>query len=237
MSRKKAKATEDTAEHVEATAPEAGADSPAQDEQPVNKAFTPKKGRPTPKRNEQERLAGVRRTAYEAPETPGEARKRRKELKNSMSKEEYKALKAKKRKEREEERRHINERMMAGDERYLMDRDKGPERRFVRDWVDSHRYLMNFFMPIALIVIVIMIIGLRNPMLANTASLIMFGILIIMLIEGIILGRKVNRMVREKFPDTTLGKFGLGMYAFGRATMIRKMRTPAPQVEIGEDVH
>ena len=62
------------------------------------------------------------------------------------------------------------------------------------------------------------------------------GILILMVIEGIILGRKVNRLVREKYPDTTLGKFGLGMYAFGRATMIRKMRNPAPQVEIGEDV-
>ena len=232
-SRKKSTSTSAAASTAAASAE---ATPEAEDKQPSNKAFTPPKGRPTPKRNEQERQAGVRRGPYQGPETPAEARKRRKELKASMSKEEYKELKAKERREREAERRHINERMMAGDERYLMDRDKGPERRFVRDWVDSHRYLGNFFMPIALVVVLIMVIGLRNPMLANTASLVMFGILILMVIEGIILGRKVNRLVREKYPDTTLGKFGLGMYAFGRATMIRKMRNPAPQVEIGEDV-
>ena len=57
-----------------------------------SKAFTPKKGRPTPKRNEVEREVGVRRTAFDAPSTSKEARERRKELKNSMSKDEYLSL-------------------------------------------------------------------------------------------------------------------------------------------------
>ena len=89
-----------------------------------NKAFTPKKGRPTPKRNEVEREQGVRREAYEAPTTPAEARKRKKELKASMSKQEYKAMKQRERDQAARERRRVNERMMAGDEKYLMDRDK-----------------------------------------------------------------------------------------------------------------
>lgn len=54
------------------------------------KGYTPPKGHATPKRNDVERQRGVRKTAYKAPETPAEARKQRKELKNSMSKEEYK---------------------------------------------------------------------------------------------------------------------------------------------------
>ena len=201
-----------------------------------NKAFTPKKGRPTPKRNEVEREHGVRREAYEAPTTPAEARKRRKELKASMSKEEYKAMKQRERDQAARERRRVNERMMAGDEKYLMARDKGPERRFVRDWVDSHRYLMNLFLPMTLIVIILMVIGVKNPQVANLASIVMMVIFLIMIGEGIWLARKLNRQVRERFPETTQGKFGIGIYAFTRATMIRRLRTPAPQKQPGDKV-
>ena len=104
-SRKKSTSTDAAASTAAASAE---ATPEAEDKQPTNKAFTPPKGRPTPKRNEQERQAGVRRGPYQGPETPAEARKRRKELKASMSKEEYKELKAKERQEREAERRHIN---------------------------------------------------------------------------------------------------------------------------------
>lgn len=202
----------------------------------ASKAFTPKKGRPTPKRNEVERQHGVRRTAYDAPTTPGQARKRRKELKASMSKAEYKAMKQRKRDEKARERRKVNERMMAGEEAYLMDRDKGREKRFVRDWVDAHRYLMNLFLPMTLAVIVVMIFGMSNPNLANLASLVVMAIFLIMVVEGIVLGRRINREVNERFPDNTYGKFGLGFYAFTRATMIRRLRTPAPQKNVGDKV-
>lgn len=203
---------------------------------PTSKAFTPKKGRPTPKRNEVERRVGVRRTAYEAPATPGEARKRRKALKKSMSKDEYKAMKQRERDEKARERRRINERMMAGDEDYLLERDQGPEKRFVRDWVDSRRFLMNLFLPMTFIVIVIMLLGMRNPAIANLASIVMVVIFALMLAEGIIIGRRVNRQVNERFPKNPHGKFSLGMYAFTRATMLRRMRTPAPQKNIGDTV-
>lgn len=201
-----------------------------------SKAYTPKKGRPTPKRNEVERKVGVRRSAFEAPATPGEARKRRKELKNSMSKEEYKAMKQRKRDEEARARRKANERMMAGDEDYMMERDRGPEKRFVRDWVDSHRYLMNFFLPMTFVVIIIMLIGMSNPSFANLSSFVMMAVFLIMLVEGIWLGRKINRMVNERYPRNPHSKFSLGMYAFTRATMIRKMRTPAPQKNVGDTV-
>ncbi len=200
-----------------------------------SKAFTPKKGRPTPKRNEQERKAGVRHDPVKAPETAAEARKRRKELKNSMSKEEYKAYKQRQRDEAARERRRINDRMMAGDENYLLDRDKGPERRFVRNWVDSHRYIMNLFLPLTVVALIIMVIGVKNPSVANIASLFMMAVIIVMMVEGFMLSRRVNAEVRKRFPDTALSKRSVGFYAFTRATMIRRMRTPAPQVQVGQE--
>lgn len=200
------------------------------------KGYTPPKGRATPKRNDQERAAGVRKTKYEAPTTPGEARKRRKELKESMGREEYKAMKAREKEQKAAERKKVSDRMMAGDEAYLLDRDKGPERRFIRNYVDAHRYFMNYFVPAAFIVMIIMIIGTKLPLFANISSLVMLAIFVGMVLEGWLLGRRVNKLVSEKFPNTSLGKASIGFYAFTRATMIRKMRTPAPQVEIGEDV-
>lgn len=197
---------------------------------------TPKKGRPTPKRNEVERAAGTRRAHYEAPMTPKEARQRRKDVKNSMSKEEFKEAKRKQREEATAARRKANDRMMAGDPDYLLARDQGKEKLLVRNWVDSHRYAMNIFLPIALVVVLVMIVGTQIPALANLLSIVMMVIIIGMVIEGFFLGRKVNKVVRARYPETTFGKWSLGFYAFTRATMIRRMRTPAPQVKIGDEV-
>lgn len=229
-------ADEGVAETEAETKAAAETKSAAESQEKTSKAYTPKKGKATPKRNDQERKHGVRRSAYSAPKTPDEARKQRKELKASMSKEEYKAMKQRQRDEANRERRRANERMMAGDEDYMMDRDKGPEKRFVRDWVDSHRYLMNFFLPMAVFVIAIMIFGMSNPNVANLASLVMMVVFLIMLAEGLWLGRRVNREVNERFPDNPHGKFSLGMYAFTRAAMIRRLRTPAPQKQVGDSV-
>ena len=145
-------------------------------------------------------------------------------------------MKQRQKDEANRERRRANQRMMAGDEDYLMDRDKGPEKRFVRDWIDSRRYMMNFFLPLALLVIVIMIFGMSNPNIANLASLVMMVVFLIMIGEGIWLGRRINREVNERFPNNPHGKFSLGLYAFTRATMIRRLRTPAPQKQIGDSV-
>jgi hypothetical protein len=200
------------------------------------KGQTPKKGRPTPKRNEVERSTGVRRTHFDAPLTPKEARKRKKDVKNLMSKQEYKEQKRKERDEAAEARRKANDRMMAGDPDYLLPRDQGREKLLVRNFVDSHRYLMNYFLPIALVIVVVMIVGTQMPDVANMLSLFMLVVVIVMVVEGFFLGRKVNRLVRERHPDTTFGKWSLGFYAFTRATMIRKMRTPAPQVQLGDSI-
>ncbi|MDN5684894.1 DUF3043 domain-containing protein, partial [Corynebacterium glyciniphilum] len=78
--------------------------------------------------------------------------------------------------------------------------------------------------------------GTRMPLIANYISLFMLVVILILVVEGLFLGRKVNRLVRDRFPDTTFGKWAIGFYAFTRATMIRKMRTPAPQVNIGDAV-
>ena len=76
-----------------------------QAEEKLPKGYTPPKGRPTPKRIDQEIKRGVVRDPNAA--TPAQIRQREKELKKTMSKEEWKAHKKKVREENRARNREI----------------------------------------------------------------------------------------------------------------------------------
>ncbi|MCP2290602.1 DUF3043 domain-containing protein [Nocardia amikacinitolerans] len=187
--------------------------------------LTPGKGRPTPKRREAE---GKRRgPVAPAPLTAKEARARRKATRGT--KEERKAASAERRQAAQERRA----RMLAGEDKYLLPRDQGPVRGYVRDLVDARRNLVGLFMPMALVLIMSMFAA---PGLQTIVTLAMLVMMLFMIIEGVILGRIVNNRVRERFPDNTDTGFRLGWYAFVRASQIRKMRAPKPRVSPGDAV-
>lgn len=171
-----------------------------------------------------------------APTTPAQDREKRKKLKESMTKEEWKAHKAKEREQHRAVQREAQARMDAGDERYLLARDRGEERRFVRDWVDARRHINNFVMPAALVLLVIMLVSNAAPQLAQVTSLVAMAFIVVFFIEGIFIGRRANAAVRERFPGTNQTGFGLGMSAYSRATQPRRWRTPRPRVELGADI-
>ena len=201
-----------------------------------SRAYTPKKGRPTPKRNEIERAHGTRRGPITPPKTRKEAREQRKQQKATMSKEELKAQKARERADRREQRRIADERMAAGDPKYMLPRDQGPERALVRDWVDSRRFFANVFLPVALALLLIMFIGQAFPVAANVASIFSMILIIVLVVEAITIGKRANKLVRERFPDTDAAGAGLGFYAYSRASQPRRLRTPRPQKNIGDEV-
>ena len=189
-------------------------------------AYTPGKGRPTPSRREaQGKRSGP---VTPPPTTRAEARARKKELKSSMSKDDKKKLRSEQRSQRLESR----ERMMAGEERYLLPRDKGDARRYARDIVDSRRNFAGLFMPFALVLIVVIFM----PQIAAYSTFVLLGFVVLMAIDGVILGRIVNSRVRERYPDAAGTGFRLGWYAFTRAMQLRQMRAPKPQVSAGDEV-
>jgi hypothetical protein len=163
--------------------------------------------------------------------TGAEARARRKLLAGpKLSRRERKAAREKRRAQMADRR----EGMMAGDDRYLLPRDQGPVRRYVRDLVDARRNLLGAFMPSAL---GLMFFMLAVPPLKGYISPLMMVLMVFMLIDAIILTRKVGRRVQEKFPDNTEHRLKLGFYAAGRATQLRRMRVPRPQVARGSRVN
>jgi hypothetical protein len=177
---------------------------------------TPSKGRPTPKRREAE---GRRRGPVPPPpRTQREAYKRARGNKG----------------DRRRDASVRRERMAAGDEKYLLPRDKGPVRAFVRNSVDSRRHLVGLFMPLALLVLVAMLAP--SPAIQVYAAPVAMAALLVMVVEGIFMGRGIVRQIRLKFPDAKDGGLSLGWYAFVRASQIRKLRMPKPQAKPGDTV-
>lgn len=170
---------------------------------------TPGKGRPTPKRREAETKR--RGPVAPPPMTQREAIKR------------SRGNKAERRKATAERR----QRMMEGDDRYLMPRDRGPVRAYTRDLVDTRRHLMGMFMPLVLVVFATTLV--QNLVVQQYATLACMILLLTMAFEGTMLGRMVNKKVRAKFPDAKDRPLSLGWYAFTRAMQIRKLRVPRPR--------
>jgi hypothetical protein len=183
------------------------------------------KGRATPKRD-----ARRRGPVVPAPMTAAEARRRRKEVAGpKLSREERKADKARRRTRMSDRR----ERMMAGEEGYLLPRDQGPVRRYVRDVVDSRRNVLGLFMPSALALLFVMMSVPQVQLYMSPAMLVLVAI---MGIDAIFLARKVNNLVDVKFPNNTESRWKLGLYAASRASQLRRMRAPRPQVNRGDTV-
>ncbi len=192
--------------------------------------ITGPKGRPTPKRADAARRRAKKGPVAPAPMTASEARARRKALAGpKLSREERRAERTASRARMADRR----ERMMAGEEAYLLPRDQGPVRRYVRDLVDSRRNALGLFMPSALALLFVMF---AVPQLQLYMSPAMLVLMAVMGIDAIILGRKVGKLVDTKFPSNTESHWKLGLYAAGRASQMRRMRAPKPQVERGSRV-
>lgn len=187
------------------------------------KSFTPAKGRATPKRREAE--AKRRGPVAPPPTSMREAMKRNKELRksNPVSKDERRA-----------EAKVRRDRMMSGDERYLLPRDKGPVKAYVRDLVDSRRNLLGLFMPLAVIVFLALLLPV--PAVQQYITLVCTAMLLVMAGEGVINGRKIVKLAREKFPKETIRGGQLGWYAFVRSSQIRKLRVPKPRLKAGQPI-
>jgi DUF3043 family protein len=182
---------------------------------------TAPKGRPTPKRD-------VKRPVAPAPMTAAEARRRRRDTK--LTRAERREVKAAQRHNMSDRR----ERMMQGEEAYLLPRDKGPERSFVRDVVDSRRNVLGLFMPLAFGLILFSFAA--PPQIAVLLSYAMVALVPIMLIAAFVLGRSVIKLVDQKFPKSTESGWRLGFYAASRASQLRRMRVPRPRVQRGDKV-
>ncbi len=122
---------------------------------------------------------------------------------------------------------------MRGDENALPARDRGPERRFVRNYVDARRSIGEYFLPIIFLVLVLTLIPEASVQIGAIA--IMYSVLMIAVVDGVFLSRRIRKLLGEKFPNSSTK--GLGMYAWLRSTQMRRLRAPHPQLKVGDKVN
>ena len=166
------------------------------------------KGRPTPKRKEAE---SKRKVSSLAP---------------IVTKDQKRASKALARQDRVAQRAAY----LRGEESALPLRDRGAARRYVRNYVDSRRSTGEYFLPTIFVVLVLTLFPV--PAIQLGAIVLMYAMLIVAVIDGILLSKKIRKAVEEQFPGTETK--GLGMYAWLRSTQMRRLRAPHPQVSVSK---
>nr|WP_243062900.1 DUF3043 domain-containing protein [Humibacter sp. RRB41] len=119
--------------------------------------------------------------------------------------------------------------MAAGDERYLTQRDKGPQRRYVRDYVDARYTVAEFLMPVMLIVVIFSFVQITA--LQYYAIIVLWVFFAIAIIDSIVMVSMMKRRIRDKFGAA---ERGLNWYAIMRALQFRMIRVPKPQVKRGQ---
>ena len=180
------------------------------DKPEVIKAETRGKGRPTPTRKEAE-------AANRRPLVP----KDRKAAKRG----------ARARRDAEFQREQLA--MKTGDEAQLPYAHKGPVRRWARDYIDARFNIASYFFGLALAVLLLVFLQILNPDIAVIAMVILYGVMLIMLIDSFIASGKMKKKAVEKFGDDRVPR-GIRWQMFGRTFYPRRWRRPIPMVDRGE---
>jgi hypothetical protein len=130
------------------------------------------------------------------------------------------------------ERAEASAGMRAGDERYLLARDRGPERLLVRNIVDSRRTVGTWFFAGAIIVLVGS--STRMPVAVQVAANLLWAVLAVgVIVDSWLISRKIKRLIAERFPKTTVRTGSLYLYGIMRGLTFRRMRVPKPAIDLG----
>ncbi|GGQ44168.1 membrane protein [Streptomyces althioticus] len=166
------------------------------------------KGRPTPKRSVAQ---SQRRSVANTTMSRKEASKRQREERRAALERQRQAL-------------------ASGDERYLPARDKGPVRRFARDFVDSRFHIAEWFLPMAVVILVLSMVQVAQ--LQNIALLLWLVVIVMIVLDSVVTGFRLKKTLAERFPDEN--RRGAVAYALMRTLQMRRLRLPKPQVKRGE---
>lgn len=166
------------------------------------------KGTPTPRRKDQE-------AARRRPLVPTDR----------------KASKAAERAAMQDQRQKMRQALDTGDEKFLPLRDKGPQKRFVRDFVDARFTLGEYLMFGALVFVVL---SFMVPSSSDQMFYVLGGfwaMFLAVFVDVFILSRQLRKRLKQKFGEVERGTVWYGSM---RALQFRKLRLPKPMVKRGQ---
>jgi hypothetical protein len=120
--------------------------------------------------------------------------------------------------------------MANGEEKYLQLRDRGPQRHYIRDYIDARFSIGEIMIPALFVIIILSFID--NPIVQVVSVFALWGFFLVAVADCIVVGFIINRKLTAKFGADRLQK-GNRWYAAMRALQLRLMRLPKPQVKRG----
>ena len=180
------------------------------------------KGRPTPKRSAAE---ANRYRTLTGSTTSGRGRPAATDTRRKLTPEE-------KSKAREDRNKQLQA-MRRGEDWALGPRDRGPAKKLARDYVDSHRRPMEYYMYALIVLIIALFAGRSHSALANYMQIFLIVIIVIIAVDGLLLRRSILKVVHERLPNESTR--GLAFYAIMRGLQLRRFRTPAPRLKPGDE--
>ena len=124
-----------------------------------------------------------------------------------------------------EERNKARIGLAAGDERYLPLRDRGPQKKFARDFVDARYNVGELMVPFMFLVIIMTFIP--SLPVQESSFLVLWAFFFIALTDVLILGIQLRKRITAKFGSVDKG---VRWYAGMRSLQMRPLRLPKPQV-------
>ncbi|TFH57171.1 DUF3043 domain-containing protein [Glutamicibacter arilaitensis] len=144
-----------------------------------------------------------------------------------------KAAKEAERQQRIEAQNRLRIANETGDERYLMPRDKGEQKRYTRNFIDSRWMFGEFMMFIILAFLVISLTFQRNLEIQMVVQAALWVVIALIIIEAIVTTIILKKRLVAKFGHM---EKGVRMYAAMRGMQFRKLRLPKPQVKRGANI-
>ena len=119
-----------------------------------------------------------------------------------------------------------------GDDRYLPRRDRGPVRRFCRDFVDSRRNAAEFLLPA---LVVILMLGFIPTLWARSVTVVLWMTTILLTVaDTVFLLWRLGKQLGVRFPDQSTK--GARLYSLLRSSQMRFLRMPKTQVKPGANL-
>lgn len=128
------------------------------------------------------------------------------------------------RERRAQDNQKVREGMRSGDQRYLMERDKGPVRAFVRDYVDTRISFMEYLLPVLVLIMALQFAGQQQ-----LSSTLWSATILLLALEVAWLLTRLAKELRTRFPEEDTR--GWRFYALMRAIQLRPLRMPKPRLK------
>lgn len=164
------------------------------------------KGRPTPTRKEAQAAARARAKGAADGKAGGKLGRQQRAAQNAK----------------------VREGMRTGDERYLPARDKGPVRRFIRNFVDSRLCMAELLLPLLILIMI------TQPLAAGLSNGLWSATILLVGLDTVWLVFRLRRALNARFPNDS--HKGAIWYAILRSMQLRWLRLPKPQVKLGAKV-